>query len=194
MAKPQMPITQTAVARTLRARWTTESQVVAYYDQMRHNVIAVVEALGAPHPLLATYSTSSLHAFPNVMDGRDIRVELLVVGNRSDTALANVVATSAFCVMKDHWLAAPGVVFPNAVLEYFPFATTKHVVWVEPFDYDDLSSIVVPGIDYQVHVLQGLPITDAEYGLLRDQGFDALERALSEAHVEHFDLVRKSAV
>lgn len=53
------------------------------------------------------------------MDGRDIRVELLIVAPKDSIAAANVLATAGFFVMKDGWLAAPGVVFVDAVRENF---------------------------------------------------------------------------
>jgi len=102
------------------------------------------------------------------------------------------VATSAFFVMKDGWLAAPGVVFPNALSEYYPQTTVPHLMWVEPFDFDGLSTVAVPGLETDLHVLQGVPLSEAECEFLQDNGFDALEQRLSQSEVPHFDLFRKS--
>ncbi len=111
LAKPGLPPTRRAVSTALQARLRGESQVRAYYGDNEQNVVAIVEAEGSPHPALVTYMTASLHAVENWLDGRDVRVELMIVGPRGVPELGNVVATSAFNVSKDGWLAAPGVVF-----------------------------------------------------------------------------------
>jgi hypothetical protein len=163
--KPQLPPTRRAVSDVLRSALGGDAHVRAYYDQHDRFVVAVLEAAHTPSPSLATYATASLHAVPNEMDGQDIRVELLMVAQEGEDAAANVVATAAFCVIKDGWLAAPGVVFPNAVREYFPETTVPHLMWTEPFDFADLSTITVDGMDATVHVLQAVPLTEAELAL-----------------------------
>jgi hypothetical protein len=176
----------------LKARLGPESATYAYYDESERHVVAVVEAPGVPHPELTTFSTASLHAAPNMLEARDIRVELLIVGGRERPGLANVVATAAFCVTKDGWLAAPGVVFPNAISEYFADATTPHLMWTEPFDFGDLGTVEIPDLSGEVHILQAVPITEAERELVRREGFDVLSDALLSAGAEHFDLQRAS--
>ncbi|GAA1811995.1 hypothetical protein GCM10009812_00950 [Nocardioides marinus] len=194
MIKPSLPPTRRAVSTALQARLRGESQVRAYYGDNEQNVVAIVEAEGSPHPDLVTYMTASLHAVENWLDGRDIRVELMIVGPRDVPELGNVVATSAFNVSKDGWLAAPGVVFPHLVVDYLPTASTKHIMWVEPFDYDGLTPLAVEGVAQDLHPLQGVPITDSEWDLLRRQGFFELERALESGGVAHYDLFRPSVV
>jgi antitoxin YqcF len=132
--KPQLPPTRRAVSDFFRSALGGDAHVRAYYDEPERYVVSVVEAAHTPSPTLATYATASLHAVPNVMDGHDIRVELLMVAKEGEDAAANVVATAAFCVIKNGWLAAPGVVFPNAVREYLPETTVPHLMWTEPFE------------------------------------------------------------
>lgn len=182
------------MAQTLRTTIRGESVVRAFYDEHEENVVAIVEADGTPDPGLSTYATASLHAYENVLDSRDIRVELILVGERGRPEVANVLATAAFFVTKDRWLAAPGVVFPNIVSEYFPEATVKHVMWVEPFDFTGVSSLTISGLAEPIHVLQGVPITDAERDLLVAHGFGALEHALESGGARHYDLARASTV
>lgn len=190
--KPHLPPTRRAVSDFFRSALGGDAHVRAYYDEPEPYVVAIVEAAHTPSPTLATYATASLHAVPNVMDGHDIRVELLMVAKEGEDAAANVVATAAFCVIKDGWLAAPGVVFPNAVREYFPGTTVPHLMWTEPFDFADLSTIRVDGMDENVHVLQGVPLTEPERALLHEHGFDALSSRLESAEAQHFDLYRES--
>mgnify|MGYP006001348823 FL=1 len=67
-------------------------------------------------------------------------------------------------------------------------------MWVEPFDYDGLTPLAVEGVAQDLHPLQGVPITDSEWDLLRRQGFFELERALESGGVAHYDLFRPSVV
>lgn len=166
----------------------------AYYDADETHVVAVMESAQTPAPSLNTYVTASLHDVPNFLDDRDVRVELLMVGDRGSEAVANVVATSAFFVMKNRWLGAPGVVFPNAVREFFPNTTVPHVLWVEPLDFTDLQRLTVDGLSFTVHVLQGLPISDQERALLLSDGYGSLMAWLQDHEIDHFDLQRASVI
>ena len=164
----------------------------AYYDAAERNVVAVISSSSTPAPGLDTYATASLHASPNMLDKHDIRVELMVVAGSGTPQAANIVATSALCVMKDGWLAAPGVVFPNAVREYVADTTVPHLMWTEPFDFEGLGKMTVEGIDHEVHALQGVPLSDREHDFLVTYGFDELTNRLESSNVAHFDFHRDS--
>ena len=191
-SKPQLPATRRAVSEFFESALGGDSQVRAYYDEWEEYVVAVVEALHTPSRTLSTYVTASLHAAPKVMDGRDIRVELLMVAPQGEGSAANIVATAVFCVIKDGWLAAPGVVFPDAVREYLPDTTVPHLMWTEPFDFTDLGTIAVDGLVENLHVLQAVPLTERERDFLLEPGFDALSSRLESAEARHFDLYRVS--
>lgn len=188
-----LPPTRRLVSDRLSTALGGQTEVRAYYDEHERNVVAVVEARGTPSLDSVAFATASLHAYPNHLDERDIRVELLIVAQSDAFEAANIVATSAFCVMKNGWLAAPGVVFPNAVSEYFPRTTVPHVMWVEPFDFEDLSTVGVDGLEHDCHVLQAVPLADSERNFLSVNGFEALEERLSSAGVAHYDFYRAAA-
>jgi hypothetical protein len=192
--RPQLPETRPAVSRYLKSVVGESAQVRAYYDEGEKHAVAVVEAPGYPDRALATFTTASLHATPNLLDGKDIRVELMVVLERSYEEAGNIVATSAFTVIKDRWLAAPGVVFPDVVSSYIPEATARHLMWTEPFAAEGLSSVAVDGVDEPIHVLQGMPLTDDEVAFLKSHGFDALSDRLEAADAPYFDPTRDSVV
>ncbi|MGK2876763.1 MAG: suppressor of fused domain protein [Nocardioides sp.] len=194
LTNPQLPPTRPAISRAFQERIGGESTVRAYYDDSRDNAVAVVEAVGTPHSELTTYATASLHVCPNDLDGTDIRAELLLVGVRGQELVGNLLATAGFYVVKNRWFLAPGVVFPGLVTEYFPHANVKHLLWVEPFDFAGLASIRVDGFAPPVSALQGLPVTDEEWQLLRTKGLRALERTLTAFEPRHYDFERVSAV
>jgi hypothetical protein len=124
-----LPPTRPVVSRHAGVVIGGDSNVHAFYDESEETVVAIVTCSGSPSPQLSTWSTASLHVVPNLLEGEDIRVELLLVAESKYEEAANVLATAAFTVMKDGWLAAPGVVFPGAVAEYCPRATTPHLMW-----------------------------------------------------------------
>ena len=194
LGKPKLPESRKKVSDFLQQRLGGVTSVHAYYDADESHVVAVVDADGAPHATLQACATASLHAYPNELEGEDIRVELLMVGKSGIPEIAEIVSTSAFFVIKSHWLAAPGVVFPGMVLDHVPTTTTPNLMWQETFDFDDLATLEISGIEQEVHVLQGVPLSDPEVAYLREFGFDALTTLLEEEKVDHFDLFRASVV
>jgi antitoxin YqcF len=169
------------------------ASVGAYYDEPEAHRIDVLTCRESPQQGWMTCATVSLHLARNLVDGTDIRVELMATASDSDTALPNMLATAAFNVTKDGWLAAPGVVFPDLVRMYFTDTTTPHVMWSEPFNIQGLSTIAVAGFG-EVHCLLAVPLSDAEVRYLHTNGFDRLEERLVERSVEYFDLRRESTV
>lgn len=170
-----------------------KGRVHEYWDAGEQNSVAVASFVDVPQAGLTTFSTVTMHQVPNDLEGNDIRVELLGATESGSDDFANVLASAAFSIAKDDWLAAPGVVFPNLVKEYFPDTTTPHVMWTEPFVWEELSTVEVEGAG-SVHWLMGLPLTDAEVDLLHDKGRDALEDSLESADVAWFDLRRASTI
>lgn len=195
MTRPGMlPETRPLVSRFLKDRIGGETATRAYYDEREDHAVAVVEAMGWPEASLSTFSTASLHAIENHLEGDDIRVELMMTVLRNCDFAGNIIATSAFNVMKSGWLVAPGVVFPDAVREYFPTSTTPHVMWTEPFIIEGLSTAHVDGVAHDVHWLQAVPLSDREVECLRTEGYDALSAKLEAGDAAYYDLSRPSTV
>lgn len=189
-----LPPTRRLVSRHVSRIIGGQPSVHAFYDEGERNSVAIVTCTGSPAPQLSTFSTASLHVAPNLLEGDDIRVELSLVAESKSEEAANVVATSAFNVMKDRWLGAPGVVFPDVVGEYFPRASTPHVMWTEPFVFPELSTVTLEGVEFDLHWLHGVPITEQERLFLVANGFDALSARLEAADASYYDLYRESVV
>lgn len=153
--------------------------------------MAIVEASGTPRPQQATFATASLHASGNVMDGRDIRVELLIVAPRHEVVAGAALSTAAFCVMKDRWLAAPGVVFPDVVKEHLPDTMVPHIMWEEPFAFGGVGTVHVDGLEVEAHALRAVPIADSERLFLERNGYWEFTSRLESAKVITHDLYRR---
>ena len=103
-----------------------------YFDEDESHKVGIARFVGAPADGLTTWSTLTLHMAPNVFHGTDIRVELLGIARQDDERTANVLATSAFYVMKNGWVASQGAVFRDLVRTYVEDTTTPHVLWSAP--------------------------------------------------------------
>lgn len=81
----------------------------------------------------------------------------------------------------------------NAISEYYPDLTCKHVMLVTPFLWDrDLQKQVIEGLSHLW--LQVVPITDEEADYLMRHGSDALESIFEEHQIDLFDLNRPSCL
>lgn len=181
------------VARYLASGLGGSASVGFFGDQDERTRTPILTCLGAPGPGWATSSTVELHRVPNLIDGRDVRVELMACAAESDPGLPDLLATAAFTVIKDGWLAAPGVVFPDLVAMYVPGTTTPHVMWAEPVNLPELSSVEITGVG-DVHWLLAIPLSTAEVQFLHENGYDALDARLGSAGAEYVDLRRPSTV
>jgi hypothetical protein len=179
------------VGRFLHDRLGGSPSAARYYNEDESVSVVIVTLTDVPVPDWAVFSTTGLSQVPNLLEGDDIRVELLACAGADDDAMRNVLATCAFNVASSGWLAAPGVVFRDVVTEYLPDATVPHVMWTEPFFADGLSTVTIPDVG-TIHWLQGVPLTDREVDYLERHGFDELEARLAGASAEYFDLWRES--
>lgn len=182
-----------AVAQLAARTFGGTAAVHAYYDATETNKVSILTCSDAPSPGWTTYSTVTLHATPNLLDDTDLRVELAGVARTADEAFGNVLASAAFCVVTEGWLAAPGVVFPGLVREYVPTTTTPHLMWTEPQPWPALVTAVIDGLG-ELHWLLGVPISEPERALLESEGYDALDHRLGSAGAEYFDLWRPSVI
>jgi antitoxin YqcF len=182
-----------AVATAARAGFGGSCDGHRYYDRDESHSVDIVRCVGAPTEGYAIQSTISLHLHPNLLDGKDVRTELAAVADVKIEAMANVLSTAAFFVIKNNWLAAPGVVFPE-ILEGYDLPTSmEHVLWYPPFPWEQLSATMVSP-DLTVHWLLGIPIYDSERRHLEHYGYFELEKLFDRKRVPFFDLTRQPVV
>jgi hypothetical protein len=182
-----------AAARAAAAAFGGTPSVDRYRDEPEEHAIDVLTAADAPGPGYTSLSTVNLHQVPNRLEGQDIRVELAAVVQGPAEAMAQALATAGFNVMKDGWLAAPGVVFPDLMREYDLSETLPHLLWMEPFPFEQLGTVDL-GDTVEAHWLLGIPISEAERRFLVSEGYDALEGRFEREEVAYWDLARTSVV
>ena len=105
----------------------------------------------------------------------------------------NLVAHAAFNLIKDSWLAAPGVTYPSLVTEYEMSDTLEHVTLIAPGLHPGLGSLELDGMP-AVHWLMLLPISESEYEFLVGEGLDDLENRLESSDAPYWDLTRQPVV
>ncbi len=126
------PRTARLLARFLHARAGGVPAAASYLNEDESASVVIATFKESPVPGRAVFSTAGLSSVPNVLDGDDIRVELMACAAVDDEAIENVLAMCAFAVASSGWLAAPGVVFPDVVAEYVRDTTVPHLMWTEP--------------------------------------------------------------
>jgi hypothetical protein len=177
------------VARRAAAVIGGTAQVHEYWNDGDRNRIAILSVQDQPAKGWATYSTVGLHRAPNILDDRDVRVEMIGMAAGAVEAFPNVIASAAFFVIKNHWLCAPGVIFPDVLDGYEVSKTLRHLVWATPFPWPALNGFSTSsGLD--VHWLLAIPISDSERALIVENGFDRFEDLMERRDVPYFDLER----
>ena len=182
-----------AAARKVAAVFGGKPKVFRHADVPELNFIDILSCEGQPDRPLTSYSTLGLHNYPNVIDDVDIRIELCGAAPTETPDFADVLATCAFNVIKDSWRCAPAMAHPDVVKMYFPAATMRHVAFTEPFVWEDLSTVHLPG-DVTVHWLMVIPISESEYVYMHKEGWDALEALFDQKQIDIWDLNRTPVV
>jgi len=148
-------------ARKVAAAFGGTPRVTRHWDEGEQNSIDILSCEDRPSEGIVSYSTLGLQKYPNVIDGEDIRVELCGIATSDVPKFAEVIATTAFYVLKDRWKAAPGITYESMVGMYDLPVTLKHIVFAEPFEWEELSSVHLAG-DVVVRWLLVIPISDSE--------------------------------
>jgi hypothetical protein len=185
-----IPDSVRAAATAARAEIGGACEANRYYDANESHSVDIVRCAGVPEHGYAVQTTVSLHLNPNRLDDDDIRTELVAVAGREIEHMANALSTAAFYVMKNGWLAAPGVVFPG-ILTGYPLPTSmEHLLWYPPFPWEGLSAVAISD-DLTIHWLLGIPIYESERRYLDEHGFFELENLFDEVGLSYFDLGRR---
>lgn len=164
-----------------------------HHDENETARVDIAHAVGVPSAGMTTYATVNLNESPNVMDGRNIPVEIFSVIAGENTDVANALSTCAFNMLKAHWLIAPGVVHEGALRAYPGLAPNlPNMFFVPPMDHAELAHIEVPG--GTVYGLQALPISVAETEFLYENGFEKLNGLFIGNDMEYWNLERPSLV
>jgi hypothetical protein len=169
--------------------------VTRFWDNNHVSSVFLLEATDSPVEGVTSVSTVGLsdHSLDLMVDGKQLRVEL-VGACASDTAVfPNMLSTCAFYVINSHHRCGPGAIFENVVSMYDSCLDMKHVLLVPPFLWEkEFETLEFP--DRTVTWLQVVPISEGERLYALEHGAEALENLLEEREIDVLDLHRQSEV
>lgn len=187
------PASHRQIAAHLATEWGGETRIMgqSYHDGSSVNVLVSVDAEGGP---LAA-STIGLSDMELVLDEEPMGfgVELCAALFADETPLVALLADIAHEVRSGGWTIALGTILPDVVEPYFPGSTMQHVLLVHPFFWDETFGVFDHEAGRAVW-LQLIPISDAEFRLVEEEGIEALEDRLEAFGADVFDLLRPSVV
>ncbi|MBN5122323.1 suppressor of fused domain protein [Stenotrophomonas maltophilia] len=102
----------------------------------------------------------------------------------------NVVASTAFAILRDRAAVQPGSVIPDILRDYFPSTRMPHVYLVPPFFWNDAR---FPGLQFPpvaINWLQCIAIHESERQLVERIGGDAFDDLLQRHEVDVLDMHR----
>jgi len=170
-------------------------QVRRYFDDGETNRIDIAQAADSPWPGVTSHGTLGLSDYPLIDEGYEFpaRCELVGACSTSYKLFPNIMATCAFNIMKQKWFVYPGRIFPDIVSVYYPASPMKHVMFHEPFPWDDaLTATELPG--KTVAWLLVMPVSEAEMQYANAAGADALGDVFKREQIDFFNLERPSVL
>jgi hypothetical protein len=186
--------THKQIARTVAAALGGKARVVRYWDAAEKSAIALVIAPDRPHERVTSVGTVGLSDWP--VTGRlvpPLGVEIVGACDSAETTFPNVIATAAFCVINSGWTCEPGAIFSGVVAAHRPNTTVPHLLFVEPFLWEEELNAREIG-DRTVAWLLAVPISPSERDFTQRHGTDALEDRFEQAQIDIFDLDRDPVV
>lgn len=166
-----------------------------FYDDNKENSIDIVVMDNKPELYETTFATIGLcnYDIGYSVDGIPLRVEFIGACIDEYNLFGNIISTCAFNIINSSYSCSPGTVYPDVVRMYYPELNMKHVMFVSPFLWDE-SFTSLDFEDKHVSWLQAIPISDAEYAYVEQNGSEALENLFEQSDVDILDLNRTSAL
>ena len=168
-------------------------RVQAFHDDHRLRSVDILTTSNSPEAGLKSISSIGLSDFALChSEGHELetRVELCACAEDDTQHWDNVVASTAFAIMRDRAAVWPGCVIPDALQDYFPSTRMPHVYLVLPFFWNDASS---PGLEVPpvaINWLQCIAIHESERQLVERIGGDAFDDLLQRHEVDVLDMHR----
>ncbi len=183
------------IAGHLAAVFGGKPEITRYHDESGKHQVDVLHCPDSPEHEVDSFATVGLSDHPRKVEGMDqpVRVELVGgCGSRWAETFSSILSTAAFCSIKEGWPVYPGAVFADLVTMYGVSRTMHHVMFTEPFPWDDLEPVKLP--EKEVLWLMMVPVSESEAAYAEEHGFEALESLFEEKEIDVFDLDRTPVV
>ena len=169
--------------------------ITHFWDDNKENGVFILEAQNSPLEGVNSYATIGLSDYPLMFKGKEFgtRVEIVGVCGSVFSDFANIIATTALCVINSGWFCAPGIIFPDVVSMYKQSNTMSDIYFSHPYLWNEkLTSTLIN--KQKVAWLLAVPISKAESEFAKTHGPEKLEALFSEKDIDIYDLNRSSIV
>ncbi|MCU1125810.1 suppressor of fused domain protein [Stenotrophomonas maltophilia] len=162
-------------------------KVQAFHDDHRQRSVDILTTFSSPEAGLKSIASIGLSDFVlRRAEGHELetRVELCACAEQDALHWDNVVASTAFAIMRDRAAVQPGSVIPNILQDYFPSTRMPHVYLVPPFFWNDAR---FPGLQFPpvaINWLQCIAIHESERQLVERIGSDAFDDLLQQQEMD----------
>lgn len=123
------------------------------------------------------------------IDGKPLRVELLMLGDSHEEIFENILASVAFQI-KENQYCDFGLVIENVIKPYVSDTTVNHILLMQPVFWEKYSPCVLDG--NIVAWLLAIPISEDERNYIAQNGVDKFDVFLEKSNVDLIDLRRNS--
>lgn len=163
--------------------------VTNYWDEIEENRAPIFTSRNDEGIVAATIGLMDFNQ--SLYTESEIFSEIIMDQRGHDECIGNILSTIAFYVMNDNWKVAPGVIFESMVEMYIPETKLPHVMFVAPFQWRNMSKIVLT--DKTIYPLVAVPISEAEKQVARTNQGQDLEELWSRLNVDVLNWKRHSA-
>lgn len=191
----EVTIEKKVIAKMVAKAFGGQPRVIRYWDEKDENCVDILSCLDQPQKGITSYSTIGVSDYVNIIDSKniDIRVELVGICSTKIEFYPNILSTAAFCIINSKWSGFPDAIFPNVIGMYDSSITMQHLLFTDPFIWEDTLETLKFG-EKRVAWLLLIPISEAELQYAEKEGVGKLQKLLAENYVDISDLNRASVV
>ncbi|MCZ4243596.1 suppressor of fused domain protein [Pedobacter punctiformis] len=170
-----------------------EPQVYPYYDNDRTNQLDILKLTDPVDNNIGIYCTIGVSNYPNIVDGKNIPLELMLTAYKRFEKATNILSTCGFYIIKDRFECGLGGIFKRMIEFYYKGIEMKHIFFIEPFLWSE--KLVQMDIENkEANFLLCIPISDKELEFKLEKGSAALEELLMKNQIDIYDLDRKCVI
>ena len=184
-----------AIAKKIVAAVGGNPSVTRFWDENESHYIDLLALENKPVGGVTTVASLGLSDTPLLFQDKEypVRVEILGCCSSQEDLFPNMISTASFCIIKDCWFCAPGIIFTDIVSMYYPDRSVKHMYFTSPFLWED--SLSVMNLDTKkVTFLLGVPISERERIYAEENSPRDLEHAFERESIDIFNLNRESVI
>lgn len=175
-----------------------EPNTTPYFDEDKSHSIDILKVADPMDKDVSFYCSVGLSDYPNVIKTKNgemnIPIELLMVGYKSFDKVANILASTCFCLIKNKIPCCPRDIWVNLVKDHYPDSAMKHVLFSSPFLWQDKLGQPLVLENKTTRFLMATLISEAELQYKMQHGISALEVLLEESGADIFDVNRASVL